>query len=137
MGYVHGLQGHLLPYNHSESVQKILKVRPISSTLWSVNNTHGVHCSGQSGQTGGFTEGYKNPPVPGRLVGLGQTPPNLSPAYTGSSNYLSGTKLTSQHGEIRAGPQTSFLLCRLRIRPERGQSQNHPIALADPYSKGR
>ena len=30
-------------------------------------------------------QGYKNPPVPRRLVGQSQIPQNLSPAYTGSS----------------------------------------------------
>ena len=29
-----------------------------------------------------FTERYKNPPVPRRLVGESHIPPNLSPAYT-------------------------------------------------------
>ena len=32
--------------------------------LWSDHSTHGVHSGGQRGQTDGFTEGYKNPPVP-------------------------------------------------------------------------
>ena len=40
-------------------------VLPVQSpTLWPVHSTHGVHGGGQRGQTDGFTEGYKNPPVP-------------------------------------------------------------------------
>ena len=57
-----------------------------------------------------LTKGYKNPPVPGRLVGQSQIPPNLSPAYTDSSSYLSGVRLVSQHREIGTGPQTSLAL---------------------------
>ena len=58
-----------------------------------------------------------------------QIPPNLSPAYTESSSYMSGFRLVGKHGEIRAGPQT--------VRPEREQGQTHSRALADPYSKDR
>ena len=45
-----------------------------STTLWSVHSSTGVHGCGQRGQTDGSTEGYKNPPVPGRLVGPSQIP---------------------------------------------------------------
>ena len=34
-----------------------------------------------------------------------------------------------------AGPQTSFQLRRLPVRPERGQGHTHPRVLADPYNK--
>ena len=120
VGYVHRLQGRLLPHTNSKPVQSVPTFSrpgsnvPIqSTTLCSVHCTHGVHYSGQRGQTDGFTEGYKDPTVPRRLVGLGQIPPNLSPAYTNSSSFLSESRLASQHGEIRAGLQTSFQLCSL------------------------
>ena len=45
------------------------------------------------GQTDGFTEGYKNPPVPRRLVGESHVPPNLSPAYTDLGSSLSRTRV--------------------------------------------
>ena len=47
-----------------------------------VYSPNGVHCSGQRGQVSCTTKGYKDPPVPRRLVGQSQIPPNLSPAYT-------------------------------------------------------
>ena len=40
------------------------------------------------GQADGLREGYKNPPVPRRLVGESHVPPNLSPAYTDPSSSL-------------------------------------------------
>ena len=46
---------------------------------------------------------------------VSQIPPNLSPAYTNSSSYMSGFGLVSEHGEIRAGPQTTIQLRRLPV----------------------
>ena len=73
-----------LTYTNSQSVQEVHafshpgSVLPVQSpTLWSVYSTHGVHSGGQRGQTDGFTEGYKNPPVPRRLLGESHIPPNL------------------------------------------------------------
>ena len=42
--------------------------------LWSVHSTHGAHCGSKGGETDGHTQGYKNPPVPRRLVGENQIP---------------------------------------------------------------
>ena len=57
VGYVHRLQGRLLPHTHSQSVQEILEVscpRPNlsvqSPTLWSINSPLRVHCHNQRGQ---------------------------------------------------------------------------------------
>ena len=36
-------------------------------------------------ETDGHAQGFKNPPVPRRLVGESQIPPGLSPTYTGTS----------------------------------------------------
>ena len=63
-----------------------------STTIWSVHSTHGVHCSDQRGQTHGFAEGYKDPPVPRRLAGPGQIPPKLFSSYTNISSSLSGSR---------------------------------------------
>ena len=45
----------------------------------------GVHRDTKGGETDGHTQGFKNPPVPRRLVGESQIPPGLSPTYTGTS----------------------------------------------------
>ena len=75
VGNLHKFQGSILPHTNSQSVQEVHvflrpgSLLPIQSpTLWPVNSSHGVHSGGQRGQTDGFTEGYKNPPVPRRLV---------------------------------------------------------------------
>ena len=108
------------------------RVGPTSSepTLWPLNSSNGVHSGGQRGQTDGIAEGYKNPPVPRRLVGESHIPSNLSPAYTDVDSSLSGTRLAGEQGKVRAGPKTGFQLHRLPVRPERGQGQTHTRALA-------
>ena len=71
VGHLHRLQGRILPYTNSQSVQEVyafshpgsvLTVK--SPTIWPVHSTYGVHSGGQRGKTDGFTERYKNPPVP-------------------------------------------------------------------------
>ena len=48
---------------------------------------------------------------------------------------MSRPRLAGQNEEIRAGPQTSFRLNRLPVRPDRGEGQTHPRPVVDPYSK--
>ena len=137
MGYVGGLQGCLFPYTDTGTVQEIPQISgpgpdlPVqSSTLWSVHSTHGVHCSNKGGQTNGHTQGYKNPPVPRRLVGKSQIPPNLSPTYSDAGQNMPGSRLVSEFGKIRAGTQTSLQLCRLPVRPQvrPGPTDTGPVA---------
>ena len=130
VGYVHRLQGHLLPHTHSQTVQKILEVSCRgqdlsiqSPTLWSINSPLGVHCRNQRGQSDGPTEGYKDPPVPRRLVGPGQIPPNLSPTYSNPSNLVPETRLAGEYGKVGTGT-------RLPVQPERGQGQAHSRQVA-------
>ena len=89
VGHIHRFQRHLLPHTYTGAVQKISQVPcsgsdlPIQSTAFrSVHGTLGVHCGSKRGETDGHLEGYKNPPVPRRLVSEGQIPPGLSPAYS-------------------------------------------------------
>ena len=103
VGNLHRFQGCILPYTNSQSVQEVFafshpgSVLPVqSSTLWPVHSTNGVHSGSQRGQTDGFTEGYKDPPVPRRLVGESQVPPHLSPAYTDLDYSLSRARLAGQ-----------------------------------------
>ena len=82
------------------------------------------------GQTNGHTQGYKNPPVPRRLVGKSQIPPNLSPTYPDAGQNMPGSRLVSEFGKIRAGTQTNLQLCRLPVRPQvrPGPTDTGPVA---------
>ena len=92
---------------------------PVQGTaIWFVHSTHGVHCDSKGGEADGHTQGYKDLPVPRQLVGESQIPPGLSPAYTGSSENVSKTRLAGELGKIRIGTQAGFQLCRLPVRPQ-------------------
>ena len=80
VGHVGRLQRCLLPYSNTGTIQEISQISypgsdlPIQSTAFrSVYSAHGVHCSSQGGETDGQPQGYKNPPVPRRLVGEGKS----------------------------------------------------------------
>ena len=137
VGHINRFQRRILPHTNSQSVQEVHafshpgSVLPVQGpTLWSVHSSHGVHSGGQRGQTHGTSEGYKDRPVPRRLAGESLYPRHLSPAYSNPGHTLSGTRLAGEQGKIRTGPQTGLQLCRLPVRPERGQGQTNRRTLA-------
>ena len=104
---------------------------PIQSTsLWSVHSAHGVHRVSKGGKTDGHTQGYKNPPVPRRLVGESQIPRNLSPAHPNPNQLVPGPRLAGEFREIRTGTQAGLRFCRLPVRPQvrPGQTDSGPVA---------
>ena len=109
VGYLNRFQGHLLPYTNTGTVQEISEIScPRSdilvqgSALWSVHSTLGVHCNSKRGETDGHSQGYKDPPVPRRLVGEGHIPPGLSPTYSNSGENMSKIRLAGEFGQVRA-----------------------------------
>ena len=137
VGDLNRFQGHLLPHINTRTVQEISEIScrgsdiPVqSSALWSVHSTHGVYCSSEGSKTDGHTQGYKNPPVPRRLVGESQVPPNLSPAYQKSSENVSRPRLASECRKMRAGTQASLRLCRLPVwsQVQSGPTRTGPVA---------
>ena len=103
VGHLYRLQGRLLPHTNTGTSQEISEIScrgsdiPVqSSAFWSVHSTLGVHCSGKGGETDGHTQGYKNPPVPRRLVGESQIPPGLSPAYSRSSENMPKIRMAGE-----------------------------------------
>ena len=126
VGDLHRFQRRILPYTNKQPVQEVhalscpgqdLSIQ--STALWSVHSPHGVYSGGQRGQISGNEIGYKNPPVPRRLVGQSQIPPNLSATHTNLGSSLSRIGLASERGKIRAGTQTGFQLCRLPVQSEK------------------
>ena len=102
-----------------------------------VHSTHGVHSGGQGSQTNGFTEGYKNPPVPGQLVSESHIPPNLSPAYTDLDIALCrelGWLVKKEKSELDPKQVLNFVVyhfdlkeCKVRSTPERWQTLTDKI----------
>ena len=125
VGHLSGLQGCLLPYSSTGPVQEISQIPcpgsdlPIQGIAFrTVHSTHGVHYLSQGGETDGHAKGYKDPPVPRRLVSKSQFIPCLSPAYADSSTNVSRTRLAGKHREIGIGTQTSLQLRRLPVRSQ-------------------
>ena len=142
MGDLHRFQRRILPYTYKQPVQEVhafsgpgqdLSIQ--SSALWSIHSPHGVYSGAQRGQISGNETGYKNPPVPRRLVGQSQIPPNLSSTHTNPGSSLSRFGLASERGKIRTGTHTGLQLCRLPVRSEKRQGSPNPRALADPTDK--
>ena len=137
VGNLSRLQGCLLPYTNTGTIQEISQIScpgsdlPVQSTaFWSVHSAHGVHCLGKGGETDGHTQGYKNPPVPRRLVGQSQIPPNLSPSHLDPGQNVPGSRLAGESRKIRTGAPTSVQLRRLPVRPQvrPGQTNTGPVA---------
>ena len=137
VGNLSRLQGCLLPYTNTGTVQEILKVPcpapdlPVQgTTLWSVHSAHGVHYVSKGGETDGHTQGYKDPPIPRRLVGESRIPPRLSPSHPNSGQDVPGSGLAGELRKVRIGAQTGLQLRRLPVRPQvrPGQTDTGPMA---------
>ena len=138
VGYLNRFQGRLLPYPYTGTVQEIPEIScpgsdiPIQSTaLWSVHSTFGVHCNSKRGETDGHTQGYKNPPVPRRLVGESQIPPGLPPAHPNSSGNMPKFRLAGELGQVGTGPKADLRFCRLLVRPQGRSSPTDPRPVAE------
>ena len=135
VGYFHRFHRRLLPYTNTGMVKEISEISctgsdiPVQgSALWSVHSALGVHCSGQGGEIDGHTPGYKDPPVPRRLVGEGQIPLGLS--HSGSCENMPKSWLAGEFGKVGTGTQADFRFCRLPVRPQGrpGPTDTGPVA---------
>ena len=138
VGHLNRLQRRLLPYTNTGTVQEISEIScpgldiPIQGTdFWSVHSALGVQCGSKRGETDGHTQGYKDPPVPRRLVGESQIPPGLSPVYTGSSKICQelGWLVNVEKSELEpkqvfnfVGYQFDLKSGRVRPTPDRWQN---------------
>ena len=134
--HVGRFQGCLLPYPNTGPVQEIPQISctrsdiPIQSiALRTVHSSHGVHYFSQRSETNGHAQGYKDPPVPRRLVGKGRIIRYLPPTYTDVSRNVSGARLSREHREVGAGTKAGFQFCRLPVRPQvrPGQTNSGPM----------
>ena len=139
VGHLGGLQGRLLPHTNTGTIQEVPPFSysgpdlPIqSSAFWSVHSAYGVHCVSKGGETDGHAQGYKDPPVPRRLVGESRIPTSLSPPHPDSSQNVPGTWLAGKYGKIRTGTQTDFRFCRLPVRPPSRPGQTDQGLVAKP-----
>ena len=139
MDHLHRLQGCILPHSNTETVQEISEIScprtnlPIQSpTIRAFDSTTGIYCSSKGGQTDGHTQGYKDPPVPRRLVGESQILSSLSPTHTRTSTDMPEVRLDSKLGKIRTGAQTDLQFRRLPVRSEGRPGPAYTGPVADP-----
>ena len=139
VGHLNRFQRCLLPYTNTGTVQEISEIScprsdiPVQgSALWSVHSTLGVYCNSKRGETDGHSQGYKDPPVPRRLVGEGHIPPGLSPTYSNSGENISKIRLAGEFGQVRAGSKADLRFCRLPVRPQGRSGPTDPRPLAEP-----
>ena len=139
VGDLDRFQGRLLPYTNTGTVQEISEISstggnlPVQSfTFRAVHSPPGVHCSCKRSKTDGHTQGYKNPPVPRRLVGESQVPRYLSPAYPNPGENVSRFGMAGECGQIRIGTKTNLRFCRLPIRPPVRSGPTHTGQMAKP-----
>ena len=99
MGRFAGFQQCVLPHSYSSEVQKIPKVSseqahlPVHlSPFWLGNGPVGIHQSCQGSETYGSSQGYKDPPVPRRMVVQSPVPGNLptipGPSWTFATSWI-------------------------------------------------
>ena len=123
MGDIAGLQRRLFPYYNSCEFPEISQVslpKPVLSipgpSLWPLHSSDGVHLCGQRSQVNGSIPGYKDPPVPRRLVDSSPYQRILPPGHSIPRRPLPGIGLDSQPTKIRTGTQTDFRVRGLQVR---------------------
>ena len=138
VGHLNRFQGRLLPHTNTGTVQEISEIScpgsdiPVQGpALRAVHSTLGVYCDSKGGETDGQSPGYKNPPVPRRLVGESHIPPGLSPAYSESGENMSKIGLAGDFGEVRTGSKAGLRFCRLPVRPHGRSGPTNPRQVAE------
>ena len=91
---------------------------------------------GQGRTTTTQPQGYKDPPVPRRLVGESHIPPGLSSTYSESGENMSKIRLAGEFGKVRAGSKAGLRFVgyqfdlragRVRLTPDRWQNLQDKI----------
>ena len=138
VGHFDRLQGRLLSHPHTGTISEISEISRgrenlsvQSPPLWPVHSSYGIHCSSKGGETHGHTQGYKNPPVPRRLVSEGKILSTLSPAYSDTGRNVPGTRLAGDYGKVGIGPKANVQFCRLPIRPRVRSGPTHTGTMAE------
>ena len=144
MGNLSRFQRCLLPHTHTGTIQEISQIScpgsdlPVQGSPFRfVHSAHGVHCSSQGGETDGHSQGYKNPPVPRRLVGEGQFPLNLLATHPNANKDVPGSRVVGEHRKVGAGTQTNFQFCRLPVRSQVRPGQTDPGPVAKPSGQNK
>ena len=143
MGDIAGFQRRLFPHSSSHQVPEISQVpfpKPIlpvpGPPLWPLNSSNGVHLCGQRGQVNGSNPGYKDPPVPRRLVDSSPYQRILPPGHPIPPRPLSGVGLGGEPPKVRVGTQTNLRVCGVQVRSLSRTGPTDPKPLGVDYPEG-
>ena len=102
--------------------------------IWPLHSSNGVHLCGQRGQVNGSITGYKDPPVPRRLVDSSPYQRLLPPGHSIPPRPLPGVGLDSEPTKVRTGTQTDFRVCGLQVRSlsRTGLTDSEPLGVDPP-----
>ena len=127
VGDLAGFQRRILSHPYSPPVEEVHAILPQQKSVPvhcpSLRVGHGssrVHQDSQGGETYGSEQGYKNPPVPRRLVTESPFEGNWSPSHPSSVVSLPRTGLAGQHQKVGVESSKGLYLRRLPVRPVDG-----------------
>ena len=141
MGDIAGFQRRLFPHSSPCDIPEISQVpfpKSVLSvpgpSLWPLHSSNGVHLCGQRGQVNGSIPGYKDPPVPRRLVDSSPYQRILPPGHSIPPRPLPGVGLDSQPPKVRTRTQTDFRVRGLQVRslPRTGLTDSEPLGVDPP-----
>ena len=136
-----GFQRRLFPHSSSCKVPEISQVpfpKSVLSvpgpSLWPLHSSNGVHLCGQRGQVNGSIPGYKDSPVPRRLVDSSPYQRILPPGHSIPPRPLPGVGLDSEPTKVRTGTQTDFRVRGLQVRSlsRTGLTDSKPLVVDSP-----
>ena len=127
VGNLAGFQRRILSHPYSPPVEEVHEILPQQTSLpvhcpslWVGHGSSRVHQDSQGGETYGSEQGYKNPPVPRRLVTESPFEGNWSPSHPSSVISVPRTGLAGQHLKVGVESSTGLYLRRLPVRPVDG-----------------
>ena len=141
MGDFAGFQRRLFPHSSPCEIPEISQVpfpKSVLSvpgpSLWPLHSSDGVHLGGQRGQVNGSIPGYKDPPVPRRLVDSSPYQRILPPGHPIPPRPLPGVGLDSEPTKVRARTQTDFRVRGLQVRSlsRTGLTDSEPLGVDPP-----
>ena len=141
MGDFARLQRRLFPHPSPCEIPEISQVpfpKSVLSvpgpSLWPLHSSNGVHLGGQRGQVNGSIQGYKDPPVPRRLVDSSPYQRILPPGHPIPPRPLPGVGLDSEPTKVRTRTQTDFRVRGLQVRSlsRTGLTDSEPLGVTPP-----
>ena len=120
MGHIAGFQRCLFPHSHQPKVEEVSPVSPARSNLpvqgsavRPSDGSFGIHKGGEGGEIDGPVQGYKDPPVPRRLVASSSLSGGLCEPNTDPDGSVSAVGMVSQFAKVGTCSPTGVQLCRL------------------------